>query len=308
MLAFHHADYEDAFEQETGLVGWSQHYDQMGRGRYWGSIDTLALPGITVYRERIGVPILQETAGPSGRLLFAIPLGADGSWRVEASALASRSLMIAPGGQEVVIAGSAPSDLLIVSADAELFAAHLPDGDFSDTATVERCEQVQGLTDWLLSLLDAHRCGRAPQGEQYVRVLTGMLHDRLAGLAANAQSFDAPDHPAAASQYRLLRDYIASQAGEPLAVGEMARAIRMEPAQLRALFKQVTGLSPNEWSRLKRLEAVRRELCDCLEQGRSISDIAMNWGFWHLGRFAQYYAAKFGETPSETLARRRPYC
>ncbi|WP_417583616.1 helix-turn-helix domain-containing protein [Pelagibacterium sp.] len=305
MLAYHHADYEDAFEQETGLVGWSQHYDQIGSGRYWGSIDTLALPGMTVYRERIGVPILQETAGPCGRLLFAIPLGADGSWRVEASALASRSLMIAPGGQEVVIAGSAPSDLLIVSAEAELFAAHLPNVDFFDPATVERCEQVQGFTDWLLSLFDAHRCGRAPQGPQYDRVLTGMLHDCLVGLTVHAKSCEPPDYPEAASQYRLLRDFIASQAGEPLSVGEMAQAIGMEPARLRVLFRQVTGLSPSEWSRLKRLEAVRRDLCDCPEAGRTVSDVAMNWGFWHLGRFAQYYAAMFGETPSETLARRR---
>lgn len=305
MLAFHHADYADAFEQETGLVGWSQHYDQLGCGRYWGSIDTLALPGMTIYRERIGVPILQETAGPKGRVLFAIPLGADGSWRVEASALASRSLMIAPGGQEVVIVGSEPSDLLIVSAEADLLEAHLPGMDFSIPALVERCPQVQGLTDWLLSLLDAHGGGRAPAGAQYDEVVGGLLLDRLVGLAGNARGADMLFRPAVASDYRRVRDYIAAQAGEPLSVKEMADAIGMEPAQLRALFRHVTGLSPSEWIRLRRLDAVRRDLSSGMEVGRTVSDVAMNWGFWHLGRFAQYYAAKFGETPSETLARSR---
>lgn len=305
MLAFHHADYADAFEQEAGLVGWSQHYDQLGRGRYSGSIDTLALPGMTIYRERIGVPILQESAGPKGRVLFAIPLGADGSWRVEASALASRSLAIAPGGQEVVIVGSAPSDLLIVSVETELLKAHLPEMDFSTPAMLERCPQVQGMTDWLLSLLEAHRSGRAPAGAQYDQVLKSLLLDRLVSLAGSAKGAGILFRPTVASNYRRVRDYIATQAGEPLSVGEMAQAIGMEPVQLRALFRHVTGLSPSEWIRIKRLDAVRRELSNGVGAGQTVSDVAMNWGFWHLGRFAQYYAAKFGETPSETLARSR---
>lgn len=305
MLAFHHADYADAFEQETGLVGWSQHYDQLGRGRYWGSIDTLALAGMTIYRERIGVPILQESAGPKGRVLFAIPQGADGSWRVEASALASGSLMIAPGGQEVVIVGSEPSDLLIVSIEAELLQAHLPEMDFSTPAMLERCVQVQGLAGWLLSLLDAHGSGCAPSGPHYDQVLRGLLLDRLVGMAGNAKGAAVLFRPAVASDYRRVRDYIAAQAGEPLSVGDMAEAIGMEPAQLRILFRHVTGLSPSEWIMLRRLDAVRRELSNGVEAGRTVSDVAMNWGFWHLGRFAQYYAAQFGEAPSETLMRSR---
>ena len=36
---------------------------------------------------------------------------------------------------------------------------------------------------------------------------------------------------------------------------------------------------------------------------RTVTEIAMQFGFWHLGRFAGTYAAAFGCTPSETRRR-----
>lgn len=304
MLTFHHANYADAFDQETGLVGWHQRYAQLACGAYAGSIDTLALPGLTIYREQIGVPILQESAGPAGRVLFAIPLGADGSWRVEAGTLASQSMMIAPGGEEVVIVGSEPSDLLIVSADRDLLTVQLPHVDFSVPSHVGRCPQVQGLTDWLLALLDGHANGLAPDNDQYSQVISGLLIDRLVGLANQAGIGGVQGRPDAASIYRRIRDFTEQQDPEPLSVGEIAAGVGVAPVEMRAVFRQVTGLSPSEWIRLKRLDAVRRELNSPAHAGRTVSDVAMTWGFWHLGRFAQYYAARFGETPSETIGRR----
>jgi AraC family ethanolamine operon transcriptional activator len=32
-----------------------------------------------------------------------------------------------------------------------------------------------------------------------------------------------------------------------------------------------------------------------------VADIAIRWGFWHMGQFARDYRAMFGELPSETL-------
>ena len=35
----------------------------------------------------------------------------------------------------------------------------------------------------------------------------------------------------------------------------------------------------------------------------NVSAIASRWGFFHLGRFAQSYRARYGELPSQTLLR-----
>jgi len=37
---------------------------------------------------------------------------------------------------------------------------------------------------------------------------------------------------------------------------------------------------------------------------QSVAELAMKWGFSHLGRFAVEYRKRFGESPSETLCGR----
>ena len=54
--------------------------------------------------------------------------------------------------------------------------------------------------------------------------------------------------------------------------------------------------------------AVNRFLNEALRTGEkrgTISDLAMSWGFTHMGRFSVEYRRHFGETPSETLKRKR---
>jgi AraC-like DNA-binding protein len=53
-----------------------------------------------------------------------------------------------------------------------------------------------------------------------------------------------------------------------------------------------------------RLEAVRKEL-RALERDDegTVSSVAHNWGFVHLGRFAAQYRDRFGEPPSTTRHR-----
>jgi AraC family ethanolamine operon transcriptional activator len=50
------------------------------------------------------------------------------------------------------------------------------------------------------------------------------------------------------------------------------------------------------------MAAVRRELL-LAEPGALVTEVATRWGFFHLGRFAQDYAALYQERPSTTLQR-----
>jgi transcriptional regulator GlxA family with amidase domain len=65
-------------------------------------------------------------------------------------------------------------------------------------------------------------------------------------------------------------------------------------------FRQYVGASPRECLLGIRLERVRDELRRA-ENSRTVTEIAMRWGFTHTGRFAIAYRRKYGETPSQTL-------
>ncbi len=68
-------------------------------------------------------------------------------------------------------------------------------------------------------------------------------------------------------------------------------------------LKQHYEISPIAYSKQKRLEAVHRTLLTAEPSTNSITEVATQWGFFHLGRFARDYRQLFGELPSETLKR-----
>jgi AraC-like DNA-binding protein len=75
----------------------------------------------------------------------------------------------------------------------------------------------------------------------------------------------------------------------------------------RALQKSVMALrgqSPLEWVNARRLAAVRARLLKG-PGGTAISDVALDCGINHLGRFSAAYRRAYGEPPSATLAAAR---
>ena len=56
--------------------------------------------------------------------------------------------------------------------------------------------------------------------------------------------------------------------------------------------------------RRARLAQARADL-EAPGRNTSVTNVAYDCGFSHLGRFAQEYARRFGESPSETLRRAR---
>ncbi len=51
-----------------------------------------------------------------------------------------------------------------------------------------------------------------------------------------------------------------------------------------------------------RLDAARQRLLS--ERSSSVTDVALEFGFGHLGRFSAYYRSRFGELPRQTLLER----
>lgn len=73
---------------------------------------------------------------------------------------------------------------------------------------------------------------------------------------------------------------------------------------LQNCFELITGQSPALFLKMIKLNAVRRALQNA-NQNLSISDIASDWGFWHLSQFSVDYKRLFGESPSQTLSLRK---
>jgi AraC family ethanolamine operon transcriptional activator len=98
--------------------------------------------------------------------------------------------------------------------------------------------------------------------------------------------------------------YIRGNARDAVSVADVAQESGVSRRTLDRAFKEGLGLSPKHYIREIRLEGVHKELMGD-DDKFSITDIANEWGFWHMGDFARDYHQKYDELPSETFRRKR---
>ena len=104
-----------------------------------------------------------------------------------------------------------------------------------------------------------------------------------------------------------LHQFLLDNARETLRGEDLPRIAGYSRSKVQADFKAHFGVAPFVFLRHHRLRQAREALL-AAEGRRPVSEVALDWGFDHLGRFARDYQAAFGELPSATgqWARRRP--
>lgn len=98
-------------------------------------------------------------------------------------------------------------------------------------------------------------------------------------------------------------DYIVAHLFRPIRLEDLALASGLKARALQLAFLNHFGRTPRQWIRDRRLDAARDRLTDALAN-RTATQVALECGFPRLASFAKAYAARFGELPSVTLARR----
>jgi AraC-like DNA-binding protein len=88
----------------------------------------------------------------------------------------------------------------------------------------------------------------------------------------------------------------------PLCLTEICNIIGMKPRTVQKYFHEIYGMGPTEYFRVRRLNRARTDL---LQGNNNVSEVALQWGFSHLGRFAGRYKTHFGESPKDTQNQRK---
>lgn len=97
--------------------------------------------------------------------------------------------------------------------------------------------------------------------------------------------------------------FIAANLTAPLTLADIAAAAGVPERTLHDAYCRFEGTSPMRSLRNLRLDRVRAELLAGRDDA-GVTGVALAAGFTHLGRFAQAYAERFGERPSDALRRR----
>ncbi|MFJ3522059.1 AraC family transcriptional regulator [Pseudomonas sp. NPDC090203] len=105
------------------------------------------------------------------------------------------------------------------------------------------------------------------------------------------------------SGFEAVRQFIEAHLTEDISVEQLMAVSRVSERSLYLMFERNVGLSPRDYTRQRKLERVHAELQK--QAARSVTEVALDHGFVHLGRFSEAYRKRFGELPSQTWRRQR---
>jgi len=124
--------------------------------------------------------------------------------------------------------------------------------------------------------------------------------------AVEAKKDEATGGVAENQHLQKAEEYILAHLRVAFSLHDLAEAAGISPSTLLRIFNTHHGLSPMQYVKLFRLEAVRRSLLNSDPLNGTVSDAASEYGFRQLGRFSAEYRKVYGELPSVTL-RRHPH-
>ncbi|WP_458248217.1 AraC family transcriptional regulator [Streptomyces sp. MAI_2237] len=155
----------------------------------------------------------------------------------------------------------------------------------------------------LWSLLErdvSHGLLRRPliRGRLEQALLEGVL---LAAEHSYRGELDAPPPPMRPAAVKRVMDAVQEMPAEPYDAARLAEIARVSVRTLQEAFRKHVGMPPMAYVTEVRLQRVRGQLRASVPGTTTVADVAHQWGFAHLGRFARRYRERFGESPSQTL-------
>ncbi|MEV7597195.1 AraC family transcriptional regulator [Kitasatospora sp. NPDC089797] len=112
----------------------------------------------------------------------------------------------------------------------------------------------------------------------------------------------APALVAAPAAVRRAVTFCAEHAHEPISVADLAHAARVSLPSLRRGFRTHLDTTPLAHLRRVRLDGAHHDLLAAAGAGSTtVTEVALRWGFGHMGRFSQEYRKAYGRLPSEVL-------
>jgi AraC family ethanolamine operon transcriptional activator len=295
------------FEQFSEVApNWTLDFLPLGRGPLRGRI-------FVVHTSMLQLGIVDFSKGynvsghvPIGSVTLAVPLAGAISPTWRGQRLAESDAMVSRGFEEVEACfPSSQRDKLIVSVSQSLIdaaAIRLWGAPIAGDRLTFHDENAAARFRAMFHRVseEARRHPERLRLAQTAAIIESDIVESVLRETSPAESIavSKPRYRAAQRAYTYLMDHRTS----PVTVGELCAASGTNERTLERVFLETYGLSPAALVKSVRLTGARRALQDP-SGSTSVTDVALRWGFFHLGRFAHDYRDLFGESPSDTLRR-----
>lgn len=307
------AVFDDVYQHAHSLQNWPQEYDQLSSGKFEGFLEDIQMDAVRVFRERMKQSVVQDTHTPMGKISMMIPHHVEPSDASEqARQIMSAGVTLLPYESDFSFVGPEELDYSIISIDHERLAELLSHETYTRLIGFKKSYGIKTAPAFLVNIRQQlseliESLKAVKQTASNAELILKATEDKLIQLALTIYEADDKGN----SQLKRLgnqhnyivqccHDYVASSEGSCASIVDICKALSIPHRTLNYSFHKATGTSPMQYLRAVKLNAARRELT---KSYLPVTDIAANYGFFHMGYFSQEYRRLFGETPSMTRKR-----
>lgn len=290
------------------VVGTRREVVQLQHGKLRGRVSHASIGSLRVDLARFNLGM--RTKGASGAEGVVIGMLADSADRVTRSSYESEpgDVLVTPAGSEHENRYYGGGSVIIVTIPSDdISSSFQSEGELGDPAAWRRSHFkgnayiVQNVVPRLHSLVA--RLGETPleadAAEYWKRAVIEAMSATI--ISGTSSERDGP-LPSSLKVVKQVEGYLDAAGPGPIHISEICRQMHLSRRTLHRAFHEALGKGPIAFLRHRRLCAVHSAL-RAPKDIRTISEIAMQFGFQNLGRFAGYYHRLFGEYPSETRSR-----
>jgi AraC-like DNA-binding protein len=281
------------------------------RGDYSAQFTSINLHRLWIQRFWDNLPKINRTDSPAGRMTisFRTETGQRASWN-------GRDLQ----PTSVIRHRESESSTVYALGALGRGAMSIPKDDVTSISAVAGCDLTppretlfttpQAAAMERLQRLHAaagHLAETAPEiitNPDAARGLEQALIEAMVGCLTDA---DPAEERSARRRHELImrrfHRLIEAHPDEALYIPDVCKAIGTAERTLRQCCYEQLGMGPKQFLTTRRMNFVRRDLNRATPTATTVTAVAVQYGFWNLGRFSGEYKSMFGELPSVTLNR-----
>ncbi|KAA8732367.1 helix-turn-helix domain-containing protein [Acinetobacter qingfengensis] len=286
------------------LDSWDLSYNQTTSGRFQSCLNEINFEGIQLYEESFIPSIFQKGSAKPLCISLGMFMHLDEPAVWKGKQIKDKHILSIISGEEIMLHTPQNSTFFALSAPLELFETQYDEILHHSSKVLTNLEIIQQLHPKFCSLFHAllnqpMLIATKKSRSQIKLEMIELIKTYLDHLTDHPNKFKVSTKKA----HQIVKQAIEAVQNTDeynLSINDLCSLTYTCRRTLQNSFEQVTGLSPALFFKYMRLNAVRKVLAQS-EEIISISEVAMNFGFWHLSQFSSDYKRLFAESPSETL-------
>lgn len=216
----------------------------------------------------------------------------------------SHELVITQSGGELDFFASGKNEVFTIAIEETLFHKAFYDyfGEDARFTIDERCILIktdllniflQGLGQWISELKNIHS---KISPELYEGIEIEILEHIF-----SCVDFEPKVKNRVKMDPTKIRNTLEANLLNDICIPQLAKDLCISERQLYNVFRATYGFTPKKYLQKLRLNSIRDNLIRANAQDIKVSDIALSYGYLHMGHFSSEYKKMFKESPSKTL-------